>query len=406
VPAADFSFEGLDDVEERVLRRAADIGYITIKDRTDRVTEDPVGRFNFRERDALPYSEPRHEMSQPAVKNPPTDDDDVDDDEDPVDDDGDEFESEEFEDEDESSRDDPGWPPHHNEPPTRRALTQEEIAKAACRWLRDIAARHCVGGEYSRFRVRLYPPKGTKLIDGGHFVCRNLNWTDQIPDRADTMPDLRIPPPNFDQMAKDSTLKGIKALGDYYAQWGQIVLGSVGQLQGVNNSMLARLHSQLQESRGQVDELVASILEFRHNEFESQEQRRVEERAGDTRTELARDALQHLGTAATAFLAGRSVHPDLLETFGAISASPELTEALRDPKVRALMNNSDNLRGLAAMLQAAGDQAETIQRDQAAQQQAHMDQQGADPPTAGPPEPGAPPTPTPEPIPTEPHAAD
>jgi len=37
-------------------------------------------------------------------------------------------------------------------------------------------------------------------------------------------------------------VRGIKVLGDYCAQWGQIVLGSVGQLQGVNNAMLGRLH--------------------------------------------------------------------------------------------------------------------------------------------------------------------
>jgi len=252
-----------------------------------------------------------------------------------------------------------------------------------------------VGETYRRFRVRIYGPKGSPKIDAGTFLCRNHSWTEQPPAASEVMPDLRIPTPSFDQSAKDSTLKGIKALGDYYAQWGQIVLGSVGQLQGVNNSMLARLHRQLQESRGQVDELVASILEYRHNEVETAERRRLEEHAGDTRSELARDALQQLGTAATAFLAGRSLPPDLLETFGALSTSPELTEALRDPRVREMMKEPDNLRGLAAMLQAAGQQTQAAQQAQAAPEQPGS--AGAGPPDAADPPASDPDTTQPDP---------
>jgi len=140
--------------------------------------------------------------------------------------------------------------------------------------------------------------------------------------------------------------------------------------------MHARLHSKLHESRGQVDELVASILEHRYNEVEAHERRRLEERAGDTRTELARDALRQLGSAASAFLAGKGMPPDLAEVYGSISASPELTEVLRSPGVRTLMKDPDNLRGLAAMLQAAGLQAE------AAQQNAAAAANGSDPPDA------------------------
>ena len=75
--------------------------------------------------------------------------------------------------------------------------------------------------------------------------------------------------PSFEEAASAGASKGIKALGDYYAQWGRIVLGSVGQLQGVNNHMLARLHRQLNESRDQVDQLVGAILENRFNELQA-----------------------------------------------------------------------------------------------------------------------------------------
>ena len=399
--SATFSFEGLDAIEERVLRRAEQIGYITIKDRTDRSHEDPVGRFVFDEKDALPYLEPSLDSSGSDGLDRGGHDRDDDPDDESEEDQEESENTDDGEEEDQPSYDDNGWQlagheeqlAGHEEQLASPKTTVEDIARAACRWLRDISARHCVGDSQRRFRVRIYLPKGTKLLDGGQFVCRNHDWSDEVVGSSDAMPDLRIPPPNFDQSAKDSTLKGIKALGDYYAQWGQIVLGSVGQLQGVNNSMLARLHHQLQESRGQVDELVASILEYRHNEVEAAERRRLDERAGDTRTELARDALQHLGTAASAYLTGRAVPPDLLETFGAITASSELTAALRDPAVRALMNEPDNLRGLAAMLQAAGQQAQAAQA-------------GGQQPATGPPDADSPDSPTPETAQPEPNAAD
>jgi len=407
VTAGAFSFEDIEFVETRILNLAPKIGYIVLEDRTNRSAEERMGRFNFDEAHAEPYLEDAaaHPVGMlPAARTAQADEEE--DDEESIDeerDDGDEDE----EDQDEGAGDQEPvdtWPrsfPGDSQGSSRlnlAPLTPVDFARAACRWIRDCAIRNTVGETYRRFRVRIYGPKGSPKIDAGTFLCRNHSWTEQPPAASEVMPDLRIPTPSFDQSAKDSTLKGIKALGDYYAQWGQIVLGSVGQLQGVNNSMLARLHRQLQESRGQVDELVASILEYRHNEVETAERRRLEEHAGDTRSELARDALQQLGTAATAFLAGRSLPPDLLETFGALSTSPELTEALRDPRVREMMKEPDNLRGLAAMLQAAGQQAQAAQHAQATPAQP-----GAG--GAGPPDADNPPAPDPDTTQPDPSAA-
>jgi hypothetical protein len=401
VVADAFSFEKLGPIEARLLKLAGKLGYLILTDRTDRAHEDRIGRFDCDEGSAEPY---RDDALCTAAGGylivPPTpraEADDGDEDEDS----GDDESSESGDSADSDDDDDSGWPPEYDDgdgdrepdPPTQRSgpISDLEIARAACRWLRDCAARNTVGDPMRRFRVRIYGPKASDKLDSGSFVCRNHDYADEVDTEAAdaAVRELRIPQPTFDQSAKDSTLRGLKALGDYYAQWGQIVLGSVGQLQGVNNSMLARLHRQLQESRGQVDELVASILEYRHNEVEAHERRRLEERAGDTRSELARDALQQLGTAATAFLAGRALPPDLLETFGAISASPELTDALRDPRVRALMKEPDNLRGLAAMLHAAGHQAQAAGQPPG--------EAGAGPPDDGDPPPSDPDIPQPDP---------
>ncbi len=403
--AEDFSFQGLETIESRILKLAPDIAYITLLDRTDRTKDDRLGRFNFSEAHAEPYlvAASKNTAIGAVLPTSKATDDEGDEPDEDVEDSGDEPDDDGDGDEESADDDDGGWPPEFDEGDgvdedddggeqadhrtfLTGPLTPAAIARAACAWIRDCAIRNTVGETQRRFRVRVWGPKGMSRLDSGQFVCVNHGYSEEIEIVAAdaAVRELRIPPPSFDQSAKDSTLKGIKALGDYYAQWGQIVLGSVGQLQGVNNAMLARLHRQLQESRGQVDELVASILEHRYNEVEAHERRRMEERAGDTRTELARDALRQFGTAASAFLAGKAIPPDLADVYGSISASPELTEVLRSPGVRALMKDPDNLRGLAAMLQAAGLQAEAAQHNAAAAAGGSDPQDAGDPPAPEP----------------------
>ena len=145
-----------------------------------------------------------------------------------------------------------------------------------------------------------------------------------------------------------------------FAQWGRIVLGSVGQFQGVNNAMLARMHRQLQQSRDQVDQLIAAILTARAADAELAEQRRSSERSDDTRTVLAQQALHQLGEAARAFLAARGVTPELTDALGAIGQSPELVATLNDPDVRVLMHDPTNLRLLAGLLKQAAQQARAM----------------------------------------------
>ena len=174
-----------------------------------------------------------------------------------------------------------------------------QIAEAACRWLRDLAIRHTFAETYRRFRVRICGPKGVHTLDGGSFLCRNHGFRLETDDEREAVAKLAIPTPTFEQAAQEGGAKAMRALGDCYAQWGQIVIGSVGQLQSVNNAMNAQLH----EARGQVDQLVATILEYRHKQAVAEDEREKEERDGDTRAALARDAINQLGEAARAFRA-------------------------------------------------------------------------------------------------------
>jgi len=91
------------------------------------------------------------------------------------------------------------------------------------------------------------------------------------------------------------------------------VLGSIGQLQGINNQMASRLHRQLAESRDQVDQLVASILEHRFQEATTTESRRAAERESDSRASLARDAIAQVGEAAGVLLTAKGLTPEMAE---------------------------------------------------------------------------------------------
>jgi hypothetical protein len=355
----EFSFDGIDEVEERIREIADQLSYVAVWDRSDRKVEEPVGRFDFDPDRALPWlvQEEEERDDEPAEEG------------------------------DLPREADTSWPSDAEEgddgPQPRSALARAtggpgnakryvgaaDLARACCRWLRALAVRNTVGWPHRRFRVRLCGPKGISTLESGSFLCRNHGYEDEIDEAA--VRDLKIPTPTFEQAATTAVTRPMQSLGDYYAQWGKIVLGAVGELQGVNNVMLNRLHRQLTESRDQVDQLVAAILNARVQEAEAAGTRDLEERKGDARTALARDALHQLGEAARAFLVAKGINPEMTEVVSSMGTCPDLVAALNDPEVKGLMQNPENLKVLASMLRGAAAQA------RAARQIA--DQAGAEP---------------------------
>jgi len=328
-------FEGIERIEARIRRLDEAAAYVQVWDRTDRKNEQNLGRFDLTPSEALPYLDDPWDIPQEEVE-------------------VEEEDSFDFEDE-------YGEPDEEDEPPPVQPAsafgkpTFEQITEAACRWLRELAANNTVGEQWARYRVRVYGPKGMKVLHTGTFVVKNEDSELQCPPPSQQL--AVIPTPTFEQAETMGATKGLNALGDYYAQWGRIVLGSVGQLQGVNNQMLGRLHRQLSESRGQVDKLVGSILENRFRELEMTEERQADERADGARHALAREALSQLGDAAKAFLTAKGVNPEMADVLGVLGSSPDLMAALNDPDVQVLMQDPANLGGLAQMLKAAGEQA-------------------------------------------------
>lgn len=323
-----FSFDGLESIEDRIRRRAEEISYIAVWDRTDRTKEEPLGRFDFTPDEAIAWMERAPD---------PTDEEDEEEDNgvDPA-----------FEDDAPSELADASGP---------RAPSMADLAECACNWLRDLAIRNTLGEPRCRFRVRICGPKGLSTLDSGQFACKNHGYQDERDEAL--VRDLKIPVPGWEEAGKAGIAKGMRALGDYYSQWGGIVLGSMGQMQGVTNTVVARLSNQLDESRSQVDKLIAALLEFRFRAAQADVAATHEERGSEARTLLVHDAIQHIGEAIKIGISSRNLPSELSEVVMAMGSCPELVTALADPEVRLLMKEPRNLQAIAGMIRGIAAQA-------------------------------------------------
>ncbi len=304
MPHATLVLDTLDDILDRILARADELAYLTLTDRTVRRDETRIGRLDLTPRELGPY----------------LDDDLMD--EGPV-----EFVE-----------------------PTQ--LDPDVLERALRRWIIETAEAHIGGREFARFRLRAYAVKGHAMIGGGMLTAEPR--TDAESTALASGPAELPEPMSFEELEVESAASGMRALGSYYAQWGALMLGSVRQLQHVNHSTIDRLNAQVGEARGQVDELLAALLETRAAASLSQVQQDAEVRRQQTNTMLAQQAINGIGEAAKAFAMAKSgVDPSLASLAQRLSGSPDLLDALQDDDVQDLMNDPDNLKAVAGMLKQA-----------------------------------------------------
>jgi hypothetical protein len=336
--ADQYVYEGLEAFEKRLRRLANDVDYLVVWDRTDRKTEDSLGRFTLTLADALPYLEQSEELAESEISELDALVEEVDED------------TEEFNEDDDARA----------ERLLGRVPGPADYAVAAGKWLRDIAVRNMGGDELRRFRVRAYSPKAARVMETATFSCRD---TDAEPEsaplalREPAQVDLPMPVPTFEAVETHASGRGMRALGDCYTQFGHLVVGTFNQLQNINNAVVNNLHRDLQSSRRQVDQLTAAVLTHRATEAELADQRATAVRHDDTRTELARQALVQLGEGMKAFLVSKGLTPEMSEVMGVLGQNAELAAALQDPDVRLLIQDPGNVSALALMLKQAGSQA-------------------------------------------------
>ncbi|MEZ4322192.1 MAG: hypothetical protein R3F61_32265 [Myxococcota bacterium] len=232
----------------------------------------------------------------------------------------------------------------------------EQLCDAAELWLEETTAELTHGHRQKRFRVRCMAPKGSAMVHSAQFLVRDTR-PPPPPDPPDPRPELKLPQADFSNVEHTQVTQSLHALGELYTRFGNLVLGAVGNLQRIHDSTTTQLHQQLQESRAQTDMLVGSILEARASELSVAAERQAESEQSDARSALARDAIQQIGEAARVLLGQQGLTPETVELLQMLRTSPQLEAALKDPKVRGLMQQPGQLDQLAALLRAAAEQS-------------------------------------------------
>lgn len=150
----------------------------------------------------------------------------------------------------------------------------------------------------------------------------------------------------------DGEAVGMAALGQYYAQFGKLLLASTMRLQSMSDRTLSRMGRQLEESRSQIDTLVAATLEYRFREVESAEVRSAETRESESRNALVRDAVSQLAEAAKA-VASMGGPAELAPVMALVREKPEVLALLQSEPVKQLLANPEELKALLAMVAPA-----------------------------------------------------
>lgn len=358
-------FRQLKGAMSGVRARLSRIGYLLLQDCTDRNHTPSVGRLDLTAEAVLPWHrEMRAALARAAGEEEPVEDEPS----------GElETSGSFYVDEDDA------------EAPALTQLSEEETLQAAFYWLRETAAGVMSPGQTRNFRVRAQGPKGQELVWSFYFTCTYKAGADlpaargphlpavqaelppptPVPPRPAPAPEaptlgLRIPTPTFEDGLSDEILLRMRSLGELYARWGQIVLGSVGEMQGVNNAVVNRLHSELTSSREYVDQLLAALLLMRHREADAIVETHVRTQQGDQKTTLVREAIQQIGQAGQMFLLSKGLPPDTVDTLNALGRNPAMLGLLQDPAVQAILRDpqegprvAEMLRGLAQQMHAA-----------------------------------------------------
>jgi hypothetical protein len=190
-----------------------------------------------------------------------------------------------------------------------------------------------------RFRIRVYGPKGLSTLVSGSFACRDMGHVMELAVEDDPM----------ELETVDGEAVGMAALGQYYAQFGKLLLSSTMRLQSMSDRTLARMGRQLDESRSQIDTLVAATLDYRFREVEAAEVRTAETRESEARNQLVRETVGQLAEAAKA-VASMGATAELEPVLALVREKPEVLTLLKSESVKELLANPDQLQALLAML--------------------------------------------------------
>ena len=308
----DITFEGLETTDRRLRELADDLGYVSLAEVTGRHSCEALGRADFSATDLAPYlaeMDPTElgELAEVA------------------------------------DLDDP---------------SNEDLARAASRWVRQVAAANMAGRATAKFKVCLWRPKGDALLHSARFVARNPVHMDG--DEGEDYPLVAPPAPTIAAPAPQPAMiigpeeRVWSALGDGYTRLIALAQGTYSHIAGLQNTAIVVLNGQNQRLQKLVEELSGDLIPLQIGAYEVETGRRTDDGEAKVREELGRQFISELGTLGRVVASAKlGLSPELVELFETVNASPELLDALRSPDVRRLLKDEKTRKELAELLKMA-----------------------------------------------------
>ena len=244
---------------------------------------------------------------------------------------------------------------------TEEPYAGEDPAEAGIAWLTEQLTTNSRGLRQSIYRVRCYFPKGHS----------SATFTVQVNAEDEAEPVIQ---PEVEDVVDRLEVIGRQTLADQQTAFvtqmlaqtqafRDLVLGTVGTLEGHNQRRTDQYAEELTAARGQINDLARSISTQRIAHASANADRiaamaRIEadEQRQQSSQVLAQQAVGQIGQLVSLVAmqkAGLNLSPSQQALLGAVQASPELQAALAQPEIQALLQDPANLEALAAMLKAA-----------------------------------------------------
>lgn len=306
-----FVFHDLETADRRLQQLREDIGYLALAEVIDRNHSETVGRIEFSPSALAPYLE---EPSEEAA----------------------------FEEAGQLDLEAATTGP-----------TPADLAKAASRWIRETARMNMGDRKDCKFKVSAWRPKGEQQLLGARFTCEDTEFEaprQEEPVKAANSP---IIPPTVLPPVHDTfpDTRHWRALGDGYTHLTHLSQQSYAHLATLQNTTISNQNVQILRLQKVLEELMGEMLKLRIGIAEATGTVQQESRETRMREELGKQFISEIGTFGRVFASAKlGMSPELVELAELVSASPELLEAMKNPKVRSMLRDEKTRKELAALL--------------------------------------------------------
>lgn len=227
----------------------------------------------------------------------------------------------------------------------------DDLGAAAMRWLRFQTEANMSGRDEAKFKVSLWKPKGGGVYFSARFVCRDLDQDDEPGPAAPVAPTLPLPPPVEDGAPEG---RAWRALGDGYAHLAALFQQSYAHLAALQNTTIGNQNAQILRLQRVLEEVAGELIKLKVGLHEVDSTHRIEDGEARIREELGKQFITELGTFGRVLAGSRlGLAPELVELSEIVSASPELSDALKSPEVKKLLRDEATRKELAALLHLA-----------------------------------------------------